>query len=76
MKTPTPFEKGTNRPVVGEPVEVNFNGSWYAGTVARVVRTRIEVTFTTGSGRTRTKPFQLAGDRWRRPTQDGGRDAS
>ena len=34
-------------------------GSWYEGKVAKLGRTKLHVTYTTGSGKTRTKAFSL-----------------
>lgn len=44
---------------IGQKVFCHSFGSWYEGTVAKIGRTRLHVTYTTGSGTTRTKAFPL-----------------
>ena len=44
---------------VGQQVFCYSFGNWYEGTVAKLGRTRLHVTYTTGSGKTRTKAFPL-----------------
>ncbi len=45
---------------VGQSVEVHSFGNWYAGTVTKLGRTRVTVQYTTGSGTTRDKAFNLS----------------
>lgn len=44
---------------IGQTVFCYSFGNWYEGTVEKIGRTRLHVTYTTGSGATRTKPFPL-----------------
>lgn len=44
---------------VGQDVFVHAFGHWYAGTVAKLGRTRVHVTYTSGTGTTRTKSCTL-----------------
>ncbi len=44
---------------IGQDIFCFSFGSWYAGKVAKVGRTRLHVTYTTGSGATRTKAFPM-----------------
>lgn len=47
---------------VGEPVEVNAFGHWYAGEVVKIGRARITVRYASGTGRVRDKavnPLEL-----------------
>jgi hypothetical protein len=44
----------------GTKVEVFSFGRWYAGTLDRMGKTRVWVTYTTGTGATRTKAFPAA----------------
>jgi hypothetical protein len=48
---------------IGERVSVVSFGSWYQGTVVKLGRTKVHVEYTTGSGTTRTLPFDPSGDR-------------
>jgi hypothetical protein len=47
--------KGYSEFHVGQAVEVHAFGHWYPGVVVKVARTRVNVTYTSGTGTTRTK---------------------
>jgi hypothetical protein len=47
----------TWNPSVGDPAWVYSFGHWYFGTVAKLSAKRLWVEYTTGTGVTRTKPY-------------------
>jgi hypothetical protein len=52
MATPTDFTPG-------QAVFVHAFGSWYPGTVAKIGRSKVHVTYTSGAGVTRTKACSM-----------------
>lgn len=50
--------------MVGEKVQVHAFGRFYPGRVMKVGKTRVYVTYTTGSGATRTKAVTPGPDRF------------
>lgn len=49
----------------GEPVYVHAMGSWYAGTIAKVGRSRVTVRYVSGTGVVRRKSVNPLDDRYR-----------
>jgi hypothetical protein len=45
---------------VGQPVEVHSFGRWYPGTISGFGRTRLKVTYATGTGTKRVKAFPVS----------------
>ncbi len=44
---------------IGQAVFVHAFGSWYPGKVAKIGRTKVHVTYTSGTGTTRTKACSM-----------------
>jgi len=61
---------------VGQSVFCYSFGSWYEAEVAKLGRTRLHVTYTTGSGKTRTKAFPLSQISIEKPEGPTGRQAA
>ena len=62
--------------IVGQTVFCYSFGSWYEGKVAKLGRTRLHVTYTTGSGKTRTNAFPLDKIALEKPEGRSGRQAA